>query len=105
MHGDKSQGQRERALSSFASGRTPTLIATDVAARGIDVSGITHVVNFDLPAAAEDYVHRVGRTARAGSSGIGITFVADDQAPDAAKMGAQLGLGRELAAAGIKARR
>jgi superfamily II DNA/RNA helicase len=105
MHGDKSQGQRERALASFASGRTPTLIATDVAARGIDVSGITHVVNFDLPGAAEDYVHRVGRTARAGSTGIGITFVADDQAGDAAKMGAQLGLGRELAAAGIKARR
>jgi superfamily II DNA/RNA helicase len=104
MHGDKSQGQRERALSSFASGRTPTLIATDVAARGIDVTGISHVVNFDLPAAAEDYIHRVGRTARAGSSGVGITFVLDDQAPDAAKMGAELGLDRQLAAAGIQGR-
>jgi superfamily II DNA/RNA helicase len=105
MHGDKSQGQRERALASFASGKIPTLIATDVAARGIDVSGISHVVNFDFPAAAEDYVHRVGRTARAGAEGVGITFVLDDQARDAAKLGAQLGLGRELAAAGIKTRR
>jgi superfamily II DNA/RNA helicase len=105
MHGDKSQGQRERALASFASGKTPTLIATDVAARGIDVSGISHVVNFDLPAAAEDYVHRVGRTARAGADGIGITFVLADQARDAAKLGAQLGLDRQLADAGIQAGR
>jgi ATP-dependent RNA helicase RhlE len=101
MHGDKSQGQRERALASFESGQVRTLIATDVAARGIDVTGITHVVNFDLPAAAEDYVHRVGRTARAGRSGVGITFVLADQAGDAVKMGAGLGLERELAAAGF----
>jgi ATP-dependent RNA helicase RhlE len=105
MHGDKSQGQRERALSSFESGRVPTLIATDVAARGIHVTGITHVVNYDLPGAAEDYVHRVGRTARAGSSGVGITFVLDDQAPDAVKLGTGLGLQRELAAAGLVAER
>ena len=103
MHGDKSQGQRERALASFESGKVPTLIATDVAARGIDVAGITHVINYDMPAAAEDYVHRIGRTARAGSSGVGLTFVVDDQAKDAVKMYSGLGLERELAAAGLHA--
>ena len=71
MHGDKSQGQRERALAGFEAGRVDTLVATDVAARGIDVAGITHVVNYDAPAAREDYVHRIGRTARAGASGVG----------------------------------
>ena len=101
MHGDKSQGQRERALASFESGKIRTLIATDVAARGIDVRDITHVVNYDMPGGAEDYVHRVGRTARAGRTGIGITFVVHDQARDAAKMGAGLGLQRELALAGL----
>jgi superfamily II DNA/RNA helicase len=101
MHGDKSQGQRQRALASFESGKIRTLIATDVAARGIDVADITHVVNYDLPAAAEDYIHRVGRTARAGNTGVGITFVLDDQARDAVKMGTGLGLERELAAAGL----
>ena len=103
MHGDKSQGQRERALSSFESGKVPTLIATDVAARGIDVAGITHVINYDMPGAAEDYVHRVGRTARAGNTGVGITFVVADQAKDAIKMYGPLGLDRELAAAGLVA--
>src|SRR6185312_625905 len=68
MHGDKSQRQRERALASFEDGRIDTLVATDVAARGIDVRDVTHVINFDLPGAAEDYVHRVGRTARAGAT-------------------------------------
>ena len=66
MHGDKSQGQRERALAGFEAGRVDTLVATDVAARGIDVADITHVINYDAPAAREDYVHRIGRTARAG---------------------------------------
>ncbi len=103
MHGDKSQGQRERALSSFESGKVPTLIATDVAARGIDVAGITHVINYDMPGAAEDYVHRVGRTARAGNTGVGITFVVADQAKDAIKMYGGLGLKTELAAAGLVA--
>jgi superfamily II DNA/RNA helicase len=101
MHGDKSQGQRERALASFESGKISTLIATDVAARGIDVPGITHVINFDLPGASEDYVHRIGRTARAGADGIGITFVMPEQRKDAAKMGIGLGLQRELQAAGL----
>jgi len=101
MHGDKSQAQRERALAQFEAGRVDTLIATDVAARGIDVAGITHVVNFDMPGGADDYVHRVGRTARAGESGVGITFVLEDQARDMVKIGAGLGLTRELEAAGL----
>jgi superfamily II DNA/RNA helicase len=92
MHGDKSQSQREKALARFESGRVKTLVATDVAARGIDVTGITHVINFDAPAERDDYVHRIGRTARAGASGVGITFVLDDQARDVAKLAGQLGL-------------
>jgi ATP-dependent RNA helicase RhlE len=92
MHGDKSQSQRERALARFEAGRVTTLVATDVAARGIDVSGITHVINYDAPAAPEDYVHRIGRTARAGASGVGITFVLEDQARDVAKLASELGL-------------
>jgi ATP-dependent RNA helicase RhlE len=74
MHGDKSQGQRERALANFEGGVIDTLVATDVAARGIDVAGITHVINYDIPATREDYVHRIGRTARAGKSGIAISL-------------------------------
>ena len=92
MHGDKSQSQREKALARFESGRVKTLVATDVAARGIDVRGITHVINYDAPPAREDYVHRVGRTARAGASGVGITFVMDDQAREVAKFASELGL-------------
>jgi ATP-dependent RNA helicase RhlE len=74
IHGNKSQNQRERVLASFREGRLRTLIATDIAARGIDVEGITHVVNFDLPNIADSYVHRIGRTARAGAEGIAISF-------------------------------
>ena len=96
MHGDKSQSQREKALARFESGRVDTLVATDVAARGIDVRGITHVINYDAPAAREDYVHRVGRTARAGASGVGITFVMDEQARDVAKLATELGLDHGL---------
>jgi len=92
MHGDKSQSQREKALARFESGHVTTLVATDVAARGIDVAGITHVINYDAPEAREDYVHRTGRTARAGASGVGITFVLDDQARDVAKLAGELGL-------------
>jgi len=92
MHGDKSQSQRERALARFESGRVKTLVATDVAARGIDVTGITHVINYDAPVVREDYVHRIGRTARAGASGVGITFVLDDQAREVAKLASELGL-------------
>jgi ATP-dependent RNA helicase RhlE len=74
IHGNKSQPQRERALRDFRTGRARVLVATDIAARGIDVTGVSHVVNFDLPAEAESYVHRIGRTARAGAEGIAIAF-------------------------------
>jgi superfamily II DNA/RNA helicase len=96
MHGDKSQAQREKALARFEAGRVDTLVATDVAARGIDVAGITHVINYDAPQAREDYVHRIGRTARAGASGVGVTFVLDDQARDVAKLADELGLAHGL---------
>jgi ATP-dependent RNA helicase RhlE len=74
IHGNKSQNARQRALENFRSGRTPLLIASDVASRGIDVDGISHVINFDLTHEPETYVHRIGRTARAGASGIAISF-------------------------------
>jgi ATP-dependent RNA helicase RhlE len=101
MHGDKSQRQRERALAQFEAGRIDTLVATDVAARGIDVRDVTHVINYDAPAATEDYVHRVGRTARAGASGVGITFVLEDQVRDVVSIVSRLGLQRELEAGGL----
>ena len=81
IHGNKSQPQRERALAAFKSGEVPILVATDIAARGIDVSGVSHVINFELPNVPEQYVHRIGRTARAGKDGIAISFVADDERP------------------------
>ena len=74
IHGNKSQNQRERVLAAFRTGKVRTLVATDIAARGIDVEGISHVVNFDLPNIPESYVHRIGRTARAGADGIAISF-------------------------------
>ncbi|MGE0223603.1 MAG: DEAD/DEAH box helicase [Acetobacteraceae bacterium] len=74
LHGNKSQSQRERALSEFRSGRARVLVATDIAARGIDVTGVSHVINYDLPMEPESYVHRIGRTARAGASGVAISF-------------------------------
>jgi superfamily II DNA/RNA helicase len=101
MHGDKSQGQRERALANFEAGVVDTLVATDVAARGIDVAGITHVINYDIPATREDYVHRIGRTARAGASGVGVTLVTHDQTRELSGMVGDLGLHRELELAGM----
>jgi len=74
IHGNKSQGQRERALGAFRAGETRALVATDIAARGIDIDGVTHVVNFELPEVAEAYVHRIGRTARAGKAGQAISL-------------------------------
>ncbi len=79
IHGNKSQSARTRALAGFRDGRIDTLIATDIAARGIDVEGISHVINFDLPHAPEDYVHRIGRTARAGSSGHAVSLAAPEE--------------------------
>ena len=78
IHGNKSQGQRERVLSAFRNGKLRTLIATDIAARGIDVDGVSHVFNYDLPQDPEDYVHRIGRTARAGAAGDAISFGCED---------------------------
>jgi len=81
IHGNKSQANRERALAAFKTGEVKVLVATDIAARGIDVSGVSHVINFELPNVPEQYVHRIGRTARAGNDGIAISFVADDERP------------------------
>jgi ATP-dependent RNA helicase RhlE len=96
MHGDKNQRQRERALARFEAGDIEALIATDVAARGIDVDGITQVVNFDAPGDQDSYVHRVGRTGRAGRSGTGISFVLADQVDEVRRMAVALGLVREF---------
>jgi ATP-dependent RNA helicase RhlE len=79
IHGDKSQGQRERALQAFKAGEVRALVATDIAARGIDIDAVSHVFNHDLPYVPEAYVHRIGRTARAGAEGIAISLVADDE--------------------------
>jgi superfamily II DNA/RNA helicase len=96
MHGDKSQGQRERALARFEKGEVDTLIATDVAARGIDVADVTHVINFDAPGDQDAYTHRIGRTGRAGARGAGISFVLSDQVVDMSKIARDLGLAREF---------
>jgi ATP-dependent RNA helicase RhlE len=96
MHGNKSQPQREQALARFESGAVSTLVATDVAARGIDVTGITHVINFDAPADRDAYIHRVGRTGRAGHTGAGVSFVLPDQTRDMRRIAVDLGLTREF---------
>ena len=101
MHGDKSQSQREKALARFESGRVSTLVATDVAARGIDVSGISHVINFDPPEDQDAYTHRIGRTARAGRTGVGITFFGSEDGIDVEKIAAKLKLHREFAESGF----
>jgi ATP-dependent RNA helicase RhlE len=102
MHGDLSQGQRERALARFEAGKVTTLVATDVAARGLDVQNIAHVINYDPPAEDKDYVHRVGRTARAGKSGTGVTLVTPDQQGDVSRMAARLKLADEFTREGMK---
>jgi ATP-dependent RNA helicase RhlE len=92
MHGNKTQSQRERALARFESGGVDMLVATDVAARGIDIAGISHVINFDPPADSETYLHRVGRTGRAGRAGVGITLVDGDQRHDVGQLASELGI-------------
>jgi len=82
IHGNKSQNARERALSNFRASKTPVLVATDIASRGIDVDGITHVVNYDLTHEPETYVHRIGRTARAGASGAAVAFCDPEEVPN-----------------------
>ncbi len=96
MHGDKTQGQRERALARFERGDVNVLIATDVAARGIDVADIAHVINFDIPDDRDSYVHRIGRTGRAGRRGAGTSFILADQAVEMRRMASALGLSHEF---------
>jgi ATP-dependent RNA helicase RhlE len=81
IHGNKSQPQRERALAAFRAGRCRVLVATDIAARGVDVPGVSHVINYEIPNVPEQYVHRIGRTARAGADGVALSFVAGDERP------------------------
>jgi superfamily II DNA/RNA helicase len=101
MHGDKSQSQREKALARFERGEVDILVATDVAARGIDVRDVTHVINYDMPEDRDGYVHRTGRTGRAGRAGIGVTFVLGDQARDMSRIASDLGLHREFSLSGL----
>jgi len=103
MHGNLSQSQRERALARFTSGNVRTLVATDVAARGLDVDDITHVINFDPPRSGDDYVHRIGRTGRAGRDGTGITFVLPEQQADVGQLATRLGHGERFTDAGLTA--
>ena len=86
IHGDRSQSQRNAALRSFAQGHHRVLVATDVAARGIDVADVAHVVNYDMPREAEDFVHRIGRTGRNSAKGIASTFAAPDEKHTLRKM-------------------
>ncbi|HSD25326.1 MAG TPA: DEAD/DEAH box helicase [Solirubrobacterales bacterium] len=96
MHGNKNQNQRRRALADFERGACDTLVATDVASRGIDVEDITHVINFDAPEDRDVYVHRTGRTGRAGASGVAASFVLPDQHRDMRQIARDLGLHREF---------
>ncbi|MBA3318765.1 MAG: ATP-dependent helicase, partial [Gemmatimonadales bacterium] len=91
IHGNRSQPQRTAALAGFKSGKFPVLVATDIAARGIDIEALGHVVNFDVPKVPEDYIHRVGRTARAEAVGDAFTFVAPDEEEDLRRIERALG--------------
>jgi ATP-dependent RNA helicase RhlE len=101
MHGNLSQNQRERALARFGQGKVSTLVATDVAARGLDLQGVTHVINFDPPGEDKGYVHRTGRTGRAGKSGTAITFVLPDQQADTSRSARRLGYHEQFEKAGM----
>jgi ATP-dependent RNA helicase RhlE len=102
IHGNKSQRQREQALARFQSGRVDTLVATDVAARGIDVEGVSHVINFNPPGDHDSYVHRVGRTGRAGRQGIGITLVGAEERHEMGKLERRLEAGHDAGGEGAK---
>jgi len=102
MPGDLSQQQRERTLAKFERGHISTLVATDVASRGLDVENIAHVINYDPPGDDDGYVHRVGRTARAGRAGMGVTLVTPEQQGDVSRMAFRLKLGSEFEAEGMK---
>jgi ATP-dependent RNA helicase RhlE len=103
LHGDMTQGARERALARFRSGNITTLVATDVAARGLDLDNITHVINFDPPEDDTAYVHRVGRTGRAGRSGSGVTLVLPEQQRDVSRVARMLGHTKQFEREGMKA--
>jgi ATP-dependent RNA helicase RhlE len=105
MHGDLSQSQRQRALERFESGRVPVLVATDVAARGLDIEHIAHVVNYDPPAEHKEYVHRTGRTGRAGNDGNAVTFVLPDQQAETGRVASRLGHRQQFEDAGLRAAR
>ena len=102
MHGDMSQNARERALSQFETGKVETLVATDVAARGLDLSDVTHVINFDPPEEDKGYVHRTGRTGRAGRSGTAITFVLPEQQAETSRVARRLGHREQFEQAGMQ---
>src|SRR5690606_30111139 len=94
IHGDLGQGAREQALRAFRAGKVDVLVATDVAARGIDVDDVTHVVNYQCPEDEKTYLHRIGRTGRAGNKGIAVTFVDWDDVPRWSLINKALGLGQ-----------
>jgi ATP-dependent RNA helicase RhlE len=103
MHGDMSQNSRERALARFGSGKVSALVATDLAARGLDLDGVTHVINFDPPEEDKGYVHRTGRTGRAGRSGTAITFVLPEQQAETGRAARRLGHHEQFEDAGMRA--
>jgi ATP-dependent RNA helicase RhlE len=105
MHGDMSQRERERALASFETGKITTLVATDIAARGLDLDDITHVINFDPPGEDKGYVHRTGRTGRAGRDGTAITFVLPEQQAETSHVARRLGHTEQFESAGLRSAR
>ena len=102
IHGDMTQGARDRTLNRFTSGKVDVLVGTDVAARGLDLDGISHVINYDPPRDYKDYIHRVGRTARAGRSGTGVTFVTAEHSGTMSAIARQLKLNTEFEAGGLE---
>jgi ATP-dependent RNA helicase RhlE len=102
LHGDMTQGARQRALDRFVGGKVDVLVGTDVAARGLDLDGISHVINYDPPRDYKDYIHRVGRTARAGRTGTGVTFVTAAHRNDMSAIARQLKLNSEFEASGLR---
>jgi superfamily II DNA/RNA helicase len=105
MHGDMSQSARQRALRRFETGNVPVLVATDVAARGLDIDDIEHVINFDPPEEDKGYLHRTGRTGRAGKSGIAVTYVLPEQQADASRVAGRLGHREQFESAGMQSAR
>jgi ATP-dependent RNA helicase RhlE len=105
MHGDMTQGARQRSLARFESGKVPVLVATDVAARGLDIDDIAHVVNFDPPEEDKAYVHRTGRTGRAGRAGTAVTFVLPDQQAETSRVANRLGHREQFEQAGLRTAR